>query len=108
MHAGRGIKCVPFFSDFLTNITHDCISIDPVADDLWLLPVSGCVSLRVHTVTPQSAAGTHQAADTAVLRTQVTHTHTPESDQMPPELPRKCVTFYRSQFCTAFNIQIIL
>lgn len=56
-----------------------------VADDLRLLPVSGCVPLRVHTVTPQSAAGAHQAANAAMLRTQVTHA--PEGDLMPPKLP---------------------
>lgn len=78
MYVGSGITFFPLYDYTKYHSCHlFCLSpITLVADDLRLLSVSGCISIRVHTVTPQSAAGTHQAANAAMLRTQVTHTHT--------------------------------
>lgn len=45
-----------------------------LAYDLWVFPVSGCVSVRIHTAASQSAPGPDQTADTALLWPQVTHT----------------------------------
>lgn len=45
-----------------------------LADDLWVFPVSGCVSVCVHTAASQSSVGPDQTADTALLWPQVIHT----------------------------------
>lgn len=71
----------------MSNIRHFCkihlytglaVLFSLAADDVWLLPVPGCISLRVHFAAPPNTAGLLEIADHTLLWPQVTcvHTHT--------------------------------
>lgn len=46
-----------------------------VADDIWLLPLSGCLSVRVHPVAPEGDSGAFTAPYVAMLWPRVSFTH---------------------------------
>lgn len=54
---------------------HFPFSLPFLVDDIWLLPVPGCVSLRVHSVAPQSDSGPFTTPHVAMLWPQVKFTH---------------------------------